>query len=161
MTMYSKQHACHRSHTQQGTALVVSLILLSVVTLLSLSAMRSANLETKIAVNHQFKDLSFQAAENALARLIGPDPQVEVPVATVCATQPNDNYYTSTGVTHQPDLSADVTMTMLEISPPGKYKYSGFGLNVVSVLYQADSVGSVAGNNTQTTNRMQVSLIRN
>ncbi|MEW8505206.1 MAG: PilX N-terminal domain-containing pilus assembly protein [Candidatus Thiodiazotropha sp.] len=161
MTIKCKQpDVCNRRHQQQGAALVVGLILLSVITLLSVSAMRSTNLETKIAVNHQFKELSFQAAENALAQLTGPNPNVLVPNA-ICAEQDNPNYYQSSGVTHQPDLSADVTMQMREISPPGKYKFSGFGLNVVTVLYKADSLGTVAGNNTRTTNRMQVALIRN
>ncbi|MES9992266.1 MAG: PilX N-terminal domain-containing pilus assembly protein [Candidatus Thiodiazotropha sp.] len=161
MTINRKQlDVCNRRHQQQGAALVIGLILLSVITLLSVSAMRSSNLETKIAVNHQFKELSFQAAENALAQLTGPDPEILVPNA-ICAEQPNPGYYTSSGVTHQPDLSADVTMQMREISPPGKYKFSGFGLNVVTVLYKADALGTVADNNTQTTNRMEVALIRN
>ncbi|MEW8156018.1 MAG: PilX N-terminal domain-containing pilus assembly protein, partial [Candidatus Thiodiazotropha endolucinida] len=50
---------------QSGTALVISLIMLTIVTLLSITAMQNTNLDTKVAVNHQFKGLSFSAAENA------------------------------------------------------------------------------------------------
>ncbi|MEW8146486.1 MAG: PilX N-terminal domain-containing pilus assembly protein [Candidatus Thiodiazotropha endolucinida] len=155
-----KHLACHLAHSQRGAALVISLIMLTVITILSLSAMRSTNLDSKIAVNHQFKELSFQAAENALARLTGPNPQVLVP-NNIGETATTAAAYASAGVEHQPDISADLTLEMLEISPPGKYKFSGFGLNVVTVLYQADSVGSVVGNNTISTNRMEVALIRN
>ncbi|MES9945499.1 pilus assembly PilX family protein [Candidatus Thiodiazotropha sp. CDECU1] len=161
--MKSKQHHAWRVHrSQQGVALVVSMILLTIITLLSVSAMRSTNLDSKIAVNHQFKELSFQAAENALAQLTGPNPQVQVPNAVgASVTMDTPPYYSSTGVLNQPDIAADLTLEMLEISPPGKYKFSGFGLNVVTVLYQADSVGRVVDNNTVTTNRMEVALIRN
>ena len=66
---------------QDGVALIISMILLAVITLLSVTAMRGTNLDAKIAANHQHKQLSFQAAENAFARLIGDDPQVVAPTA--------------------------------------------------------------------------------
>ncbi|MCU7854967.1 MAG: hypothetical protein KZQ79_04615, partial [Candidatus Thiodiazotropha sp. (ex Lucinoma borealis)] len=67
------QNQNRRQH-QDGAALAVSLILLIIITLLSVSAMRSTNLDTKISVNHQFKEASFQAAESALAIVTGPAP---------------------------------------------------------------------------------------
>ncbi len=148
---------------QSGAALVISLIILTVITVLSVSAMRSTTLETKIAVNQQFKQLSFQAAESAFARLLGVDPDVEVPGTVTAPVDPdgkNDDYFTVAATLTQPGSHADVDMDLLEISPPGKYKFSGFGLSVITVIYQADATGHVTGNEATTHNRMEVALVR-
>ncbi len=145
---------------QSGAALVISLIILTVITVLSVSAMRSTTLETKIAVNQQFKQLSFQAAESAFARLLGVDPDVEVPGTVTAAVEPNTDYYKQVATSTQPGSHADVDMDLLEISPPGKYKFSGFGLSVITVIYQADATGHVTGNEATTHNRMEVALVR-
>ncbi|MEW8692938.1 MAG: PilX N-terminal domain-containing pilus assembly protein [Candidatus Thiodiazotropha endolucinida] len=147
-------------HSQHGAALVISLIMLTVITILSLSAMRSTNLDTKIAVNQQLREVTFQAAENSFSRLTGPVVDIDLPnsIGAENAVTTQD-YYQSVGVEHQPDFSADVTVQMLEISR--RYKFSGFPLNVLTVMYQADAQGVVENNNTKTVNRMQVALIRN
>ncbi|MCP4275820.1 MAG: hypothetical protein GY779_05645 [Gammaproteobacteria bacterium] len=145
---------------QSGVALVVSLVLLLIITVLSISAMRSTNIDTKISINHQFKQMSFQAAESALARLLGPDPGGNLPVATPGAFAGNANYFTSAGVAGQPDISADLDITFVEKTPPGKYKFSGFGLDMVTFLYQADATGEIDNSNTRTHNRMQVARLR-
>jgi type IV pilus assembly protein PilX len=149
---------------QRGAALAISLILLTVITLLSLSAMRSANLYTKISVNHQHKQFAFQAAENALTKLLTLNTAemgaLVVPGTVAAAAETNANLYQQNGIADSPDVSADLTMDLLEVSPPGRYKFSGFGLNVVTVLYQADAEGRVDGTNTVSHNRMEVALVR-
>jgi type IV pilus assembly protein PilX len=149
---------------QQGAALAIGLILLTVITLLSLSAMRSANLYTKIAVNHQHKQFAFQAAENVLTKLLTLDKDemktLKVPGKETDPAEPNPDLYSQNAIADSPAISADLTMDLLEVSPPGKYKFSGFGLNVVTVLYQADAEGEVDGTNTVSHNRMEVALIR-
>ena len=50
---------------QQGAALVVSLILLMMLTLLAVSTMRTASLEVAMAGNDQFGENAFQLAETA------------------------------------------------------------------------------------------------
>ncbi|MBT3055792.1 MAG: hypothetical protein KME69_13065 [Candidatus Thiodiazotropha sp. (ex Codakia orbicularis)] len=159
--MTNKQFLTYRiPHSQSGAALVISLIMLAIITLLSVSAMRSTNLDTKIAVNQHLKEMTFQAAENALAQLTGPVVTVNLPNSLGPDNAVNNiSYYQSLGVTDQPNISADVNVEMLEISR--RYKFSGFPLNVLTIMYQADSRGIVAGNNTQSINRMQVALIRN
>ncbi|MES9896023.1 MAG: PilX N-terminal domain-containing pilus assembly protein [Candidatus Thiodiazotropha endolucinida] len=150
----------HKRHSQHGAALVIGLIMLTVITLLSVSAMRSANLDTKIAVNQQLKELTFQASENALAMVTGEEVTINLPNSLGSANAVmNSNYYQSSGVEYQPDLSANVNVEMMEISR--RYKFHGFPLNILTIMYQADSTGVVVGNNTTTTNRMQVALIRN
>lgn len=150
----------HTRQSQHGAALVIGLIMLTVITLLSVSAMRTTNLETKIAVNQQLKELTFQASENALAMVTGPEVTVNLPSALGPGNAVmNANYFQSSGIDGQPDLSADVNVEMIEITR--RYKFHGFPLNVLAVMYNADSQGIVVGNNTKTVNRMQVALIRN
>lgn len=146
-------------HSQQGTALVVGLIMLTVVTLLSVSAMRSNSLDTKIAVNQQFKQMSFLASESALAKLTGPTIDVDLPQALNEPETTVDYFDSPGGAGNRPGVSVDLTMEMVDISR--KYKFSGFPLNVLTIMYQADATGHVDGTNSRTTNRMQVALIRN
>lgn len=158
----------HLHLKQQGVALVVSLILLVVITLLSLTAMRSTNLDTKIAVNHQHKQMAFQAAESTFAELTGlpitnpkmKPPNLNTPGNIIEDPELNSDWYTQSGVTGSPDLSSDLTMDYIEKGAPGKYKFSGFGLSIITHVYQADAIGKVDGTNARSHNRMQVALIR-
>jgi len=146
---------------QKGVALVISLMLLTVITLLSLTAMRNANLDTRIAVNHQHKQLAFQAAENALTKLTVLDPtNVDAPGTLDGPPVTNPNWYQQNGISNNAAISADLTMDMTEQSRPGQYKFSGYGLNVTTFVFQADAVGKVDGTNTKVQNRMEVALIR-
>ncbi|MGD8589131.1 MAG: PilX N-terminal domain-containing pilus assembly protein, partial [Chromatiales bacterium] len=56
----------HGLQLQQGSVLIVSLILLLVMTLLGLSAMQSSLMEETMAGNVKDRNLAFQAAEAAL-----------------------------------------------------------------------------------------------
>lgn len=167
-------HRTHkRTHThphQRGAALAISLILLVIITLLSVSAMRTTNLDTKITVNHQFKELSFHAAENALAMVTAPSPPtVLIPNSVPDTSALNTNYFTSAATANQPALSANLTMTFLYRLEKGEpaddttgklgINVSGYPLGNAFSTYLATSQGSVAQSSTQTTNRMQVVLI--
>jgi type IV pilus assembly protein PilX len=145
---------------QQGVALIVSLVLLTIVTILSLAAMRGANLGARIAVNHQHKQLAFQAAENALAKLTSLPPAemktLNVP-GVLNNVETNPNFIPVDTNAHN---SADLDMKLVDISRPGKYKFSGFGLNIVTVVFQADAMGKVGNTNSSSHNRMEVALVR-
>ncbi len=54
------------SRQQDGAALVISLILLMVLTLLAVSSMNSANMQEKMAGNLRDQNLAFQSAEAAV-----------------------------------------------------------------------------------------------
>jgi len=144
---------------QQGVALIVSMILLAVITLLSITAMRGTNLDAKIAANHQHKQLSFLAAENAFARLTGDDPQVVVPTAS-SGTLRNTNYVSVSGVDGQPDSTADLDLTFVRQSSPGEFKFSGYSLNAAALIYTADSYGSVTGSKARSHHRATIVLVR-
>jgi len=153
---------------QRGVALVVSLILLVVITLLSLTAMRNTNLDTKITVNHQHKQMAFQAAENTFAELTGlpitnpkmKAPNLNIPGNINDSPELNSAWYTQHGVEGSPNLTSDLTMDYIEKGAPGKYKFSGFGLSIITHVYQADAIGKVDNTNARAHNRMHVALIR-
>ncbi|MES9945504.1 pilus assembly PilX family protein [Candidatus Thiodiazotropha sp. CDECU1] len=155
---------------QSGVALVVSLIVLTIVTLLSISAVQNTNLDTKIAVNHQFKALSFAAAENALAKVIGPDLTViddfDIP-SQVNEVSEHDSFFVSPepGDEHSdpllnahPPLRASLSM-MYQGEREGLF-FSGHQLDNTTHLFLTDAIGTVGEGHTHTHNRMQVGLLR-
>ncbi|HDK45694.1 MAG TPA: PilX protein, partial [Actinobacteria bacterium] len=58
--------AHHGSKKQRGTALIVSLLILLVLTILGVAAMSTTTMEEKMAGNSRKIDLAFQSAESAL-----------------------------------------------------------------------------------------------
>lgn len=56
----------HTLQTQQGAALIVSLVILLLMTLIGIFAMRSSVMEEKMASNQRDRELAHQAAEIAL-----------------------------------------------------------------------------------------------
>jgi len=57
-------------HHQSGAALIVSMVLLMVLTLLAISTMRTASLEIAMAGNNQYTENAFQLAESGVERHI-------------------------------------------------------------------------------------------
>lgn len=92
---HSRKLALHSSgRRQRGVVLVVALIMLLVMTLLAVGAMRSSNLEERMAGNSQDASVALQAAEAALREGERYLQQTSVP-------QPG-----STGVYAEPDPQA-------------------------------------------------------
>ncbi|MCF6262307.1 MAG: PilX N-terminal domain-containing pilus assembly protein [Xanthomonadales bacterium] len=151
----------YNKHKQHGVALIASMVLLLVITLLSLSSMRNTNIDTKIAVNHQHKQISFQAAESALFKLMSPNPTVTVPLTEAAVPIMNSDYFKSNKSASRPGVEADLSMDYIRASNPGEFKFNGFGLSLTTLIYQADAIGSVAGSKATAHNRMGVVLIRN
>lgn len=56
-----------RRSSQQGMALLISLVVLVVVSILGATAMRSAAFQSKVSINAQASQMLFQAAESGLA----------------------------------------------------------------------------------------------
>ncbi|NOQ79554.1 MAG: hypothetical protein GQ546_09160 [Gammaproteobacteria bacterium] len=166
---------------QKGVALAVSLIFLLILTILSVSAVQNSTLETKIAVNHQHKQMSFQTAESALARVLGPDADIKKPLVVGAAAVDNINYYAcktdfkdcdfkctndfsdckfKNRASERTTLSSNLKMEYIERSVPGKYKFSGYSLDIVTLVYEAEAKGQVNGTGATSTNRMEIALIR-
>lgn len=62
MNKYSNNSA---PKSQQGAALMVSMVLIFMLTILGISAMREATLEGQLATNSAQKEITFQSAESA------------------------------------------------------------------------------------------------
>lgn len=60
----------HSRSAQRGTALVMSMVVLVILTILGLSAMRVSILETRMAGNLQDSTIAFQSAESGLAKAL-------------------------------------------------------------------------------------------
>lgn len=58
--------AVHKPSRQQGVALIVSLLMLLILTLIGVTAMLMTTLEEKMSGNQRDRSLAFQAAESAL-----------------------------------------------------------------------------------------------
>lgn len=83
----------HSRRHQAGAALIVSLILLMVLTVLAVSTMRTASLGLLMAGNAQFRENAFRLAQSGIDEVVrgnervgagdcpaaAPDPAVEVP----------------------------------------------------------------------------------
>jgi type IV pilus assembly protein PilX len=61
-----KTHPDYMKQSQTGAALVISLLILLVMTLIGVTAMSSSNLEEKMAGNSRDTELAFEAAEASL-----------------------------------------------------------------------------------------------
>jgi type IV pilus assembly protein PilX len=155
----------NHGNTQTGAALIISLILLIIITMLSITALRNTSFETRIAVNHQFKEMSFRAAENALAIVTGPvlnSTDLDIP-SVVGNSSTKANFFKSS-VDGQPSMSSDVKLTYQDVIDPkageGNMLFSGHQLDIITHLYLVDATGKVSDSGTSTLNRMQVALIR-
>lgn len=55
-----------RGHEQNGTIMIVALVLLFVVTLLAMSGLKTASVQERMALNAQTSNVAFQHAESAV-----------------------------------------------------------------------------------------------
>lgn len=71
---------------QQGAALMVSMVLIFMLTILGISAMREATLEGQLAANSIQKEITFQSAESAtdIVMAIEDSANAMSPVAVIC-----------------------------------------------------------------------------
>lgn len=70
MKMYTQKPFSTPQSKQKGAALVMSLIILVVITLIGVSSMSTSLLQEKMASNAQSTNVTFQAAESAIGSLV-------------------------------------------------------------------------------------------
>ena len=78
-------HRQPSAHHQNGAALIISLILLMVLTVLAVSTMRTASLELLMAGNAQYRENAFRIAQNGVDAVVrrAPGPvDVDCPAPT-------------------------------------------------------------------------------
>ncbi len=117
---------------QQGAALIVSLILLMVLTVLAISAMRTATLDLTMASNAQFRENAFQLAESGVQTTLRSVEASAIDLATLPACPATPPPWTAA------DLAWDAAVPVPALR--GRYE--------VRICYDgetADAVGSTIG----------------
>jgi len=136
------------SRREQGAALVTSLILLLVLTVLGVSTMSTATMEMRMAANNQFHENAFQLAETGLdgdlARLNAGNMASPVPQGLNQVTGVGNCSAPTAGAV--PELGGTFTNTICYTGVTGLV--SGTSINLmVNFMFQDDSQ-SVVGDPT-------------
>ena len=87
----NKRMQVYRVQSQSGAALLVSMVLIFMLSILGIGAMRDATLEGQLASNAVQKEITFQAAESATDTVLAIEDGVsEMAVeTTICQETPN------------------------------------------------------------------------
>jgi hypothetical protein len=119
---------------QAGSALIVALVFLIILTILGLSSMSTSRLELRMANNTQFADLAFQAAESGIDLMLA-TPALK----TKLSTDPNDpSPYTAT-YTLGPQTATAVSRYVTAGLAPG------YSIGTPALHYRLQSTGTAAG----------------
>lgn len=109
-------------HSRQGgTALVVSLIILAVVTLLGVSSMSSSNTELKLVSTQRDRSVAFEAAEAALAMLerdISQNPPAIARLYSNCVVENCFNSTCTGGFCFAGDYQVDYSQYQCQVADP-------------------------------------------
>jgi len=104
---------------ERGTALIVAMVILFMISILGISAMQSASVETQLASNALFKETTFQSAESAADRILTV-PNVLADV--ICSDTPNE--------TELPELNrSENQVTRAIVQYGGKAIANGYSIN--------------------------------
>jgi len=125
---------------QQGAALVVSLILLMILTLLAVSTMSTASLEVTMAGNNQFGENAFQLAETAHEQFL----QTIQANTLVCVNEQNPTVC-DIPQTQVPQMGGGFQTQSIAISDVGSCPLSSEG-EVVRFDFELQAVGNSASN---------------
>jgi type IV pilus assembly protein PilX len=120
---------------QRGTALVIGLVLLAILTLLAITGMNTASTELMMAGGEQYRQNAFQAAETGIERAI-----------TTLATVPQDGIAVVAAPTLVPNSTTDRFATVSQYMGEDK-DVPGFSAGKFSGLhYRIESTGTSARN---------------
>ena len=122
----SSSATCHR---QRGTALIMSLVILMILTILGITAMGTASLEEKMSGNTQEGTRAFEAAESGLNQALTTAGSLDLNVTTT-------NTFTYSAM----KASASVSTQFMQFSPPRRG--SGYGNTVEAANFDQASTGS-------------------
>jgi hypothetical protein len=126
-------------HRQSGSALIVALVFLIVMTLLGLTTMSTSRLELKMAVNNQFANLAFQAAESGIDQVLR-TPNLKGQLGTT------DTFTLSNSYTYGAHSAATTTNYVMETLAPG------YSIGTPALHYRISSTGSSAAGSGQAQN---------
>jgi len=131
------------NQSEQGAALLVAMVMLFMLSILGVSAMQSANVETQLAGNTLVKETTFQSAESATDAVLDVS---NVLADVVCRTESNVTDMTNLNRTNNQETEASV-------SYGGPALASGFSISDNFAMHQFYVTGTstVADMNTSTT----------
>jgi len=134
----------YHNRRQSGAALLVAMVVLFMMSIIGISAMQSANVETQLATNAIVKETTFQSAESATdAILTVPNVLADV----VCQSDSNDTMMTNLDRTTN-------QVTQASVSYGGQAIAEGYGLNDPRFAlhrFYVTGTSEVADMNTSTT----------
>ncbi len=126
---------------QRGIALIASLLMLLVMTLIGLSAMERTMTEEKMASNSQQKAMTFQAAETAIQQFLDGSNDV-VYTNSINGEDTTISY-------HQDGDTISISASMEYI---GETMVLGNSVGDVGYEFELTGVGSIAGTSASSTN---------
>jgi len=119
---------------QHGTALVLSLVILVILTILGVTALSTSSLEEKMAGSMQEVTKAFEAAESGIESALATPGVMNLNAATT-----NSFAYAS-----GQSGTADVTTTLIEFSPPKRG--SGYSSQYRAANFSLSSKGTTTSN---------------
>ena len=140
--MHEQPHFRSYCKSQQGAALLVSLVMIFILSLLVLTSMRSSSLETRMAANSIEKDITFQAADSASEIVL----KVEQNLADViCSDTPMQSQITN--INHGDNLD-----TQAQIAYGGETVAVGYSLGegVSALQFIATGTSTMTATGTST-----------
>jgi len=118
---------------QQGTALIMAMVVLVILTILGMSAMRSSVLEVRMAGNIQDATIAFQAAESGLAKALNTGGSFDIHQTIT------DNYVFNFG-------KAKIDTSFVDFAPPKRGSgYSAINYDVANFNQAATGTTSSGG----------------
>ncbi len=120
---------------ERGTALIMSLVILMILTILGITAMGTASLEEKMSGNTQESTRAFEAAESGLNNAMNTAGGLDLNTSsTAPKTLPKVDYDSGKSG------SATVTTWFVQFSPPKRG--SGYGSNFDAANFELASTGT-------------------
>lgn len=148
---------------QAGATLLVALMLLLTMTIIGLAAVRVTTQQQRMAANSQFQNLSFQAADAAIRKVMAEvRGQAPVPAYLPAGTNILVDTFTAPRLRCMPDPSSAPTggvcaanantgvISAATVSYSGQFETPGFSMNVsnrgfVGHRFRIDATGQLAG----------------
>ncbi len=149
--MHRSLHHRHRElrNRQQGAALIVGLVLMTVLTLLAVSTMRTSTLELAMAGNAQYHEQAMQLAESGLKDAVRRIENGVVGLNSDPAWQESFTVFVPA-----PDGNNNIGRYEVTISSKGiGQAVAGDGQPIAAIHYEIESTGLSAARNAKSTLR--------
>jgi len=147
------KHIDYTIANDRGSALVVALLVLVLLTLMGISATTTSTIEVQMAGNEKFHDMTFYAAESGWQRALNWLDQ-QYPAVTWKYMdwdggrfiEFNDDFAKDAGKVFNPLAEDNNTEYYLKAESVGTTPVAGYGSDYRRLNYRVNSVGMIPGN---------------